>query len=266
MIALTAPEVARVRWRQVAGVGTVAGLILGVLGPFGSYLDGGILSRSAYWVGSTWLGIILYGSGVVVVGRLMVPRWQHLGLLSLIVLAASIPETVSTRAAAFAIWPRLRQYDPGWWIWYVQASTIGAVTVAVAALMTEMRVKRASRACQTVPEYEARSPRADRPSRLPIGVIALQMEDHYVRAHTRAGSTLVQMKLSHAIAELAETEGLRTHRSWWVARGAVLKIDGSPRAMRLRLHNGLSVPVARSAVAALREAGWLQSQQDRTPQ
>lgn len=262
---IAAPGMPLVSRRQVIAAGTIGGLILGALGPFGSYLNGSILTRSAYWIGAIWLGLVLYGSGVAVVRKLPIPRWQHFGLLTLVILVASIPETASTRAAAFVIWPRLGHYDPGWWLWYVQAATIGAVTVSTATLILDARTRLAPPPCPMVPEQDVQSLQTDRPARLPTGVIALQMEDHYVRAHTRAGSTLIQMPLSHAIMQLSKAEGLRTHRSWWVAWQAVERIDGTPRAMRIRLHNGLSVPVARSAVALLREAGWLERQaaQDR---
>ncbi|MCQ9156777.1 LytTR family DNA-binding domain-containing protein [Acidomonas methanolica] len=88
-------------------------------------------------------------------------------------------------------------------------------------------------------------------------VIALQMEDHYVRIHTPTGSRLVHMTLSEAIDAVSPTDGLKTHRSWWVARHAVERIEGTPRAMRLHLRGGVSAPVARGAFVLLCEAGWI---------
>ena len=242
----------------MVALGTVVGLVLGALGPFGSYLNGGLLIRSAYWIGATWLGLVLYGGGVAAARRLAATTRQRRGLLTLIVLVASIPQTALTRIAAFLIWPRLREHDPGWWLWYAQAATIGAVTVGGATLLLDACAKPPPPPRSTPPGMDADPLKEGRPSRLPRDVIALQMEDHYVRAHTRAGSMLIQMPLTLAIAQLSKVEGLRTHRSWWVARQAVERIEGSPRAMRLQLLNGLSVPVARSSVATLREAGWLQ--------
>jgi DNA-binding LytR/AlgR family response regulator len=87
-------------------------------------------------------------------------------------------------------------------------------------------------------------------------VLALQMEDHYVRVHRASGSELVLLTLGRAI-ERVDTKGLRTHRSWWVADHAVASVEGNARSMRLRLTNGVIVPVARSAVAQLRSAGWI---------
>jgi hypothetical protein len=95
------------------------------------------------------------------------------------------------------------------------------------------------------------------PPRLGRDLICLQMEDHYVRAHTAKGSDLVLTPLKDAIAELADTDGLQVHRSWWVARSAVVEPVASGRKISLRLTNGLEVPVSRASVAKLRAAGWL---------
>jgi hypothetical protein len=88
-------------------------------------------------------------------------------------------------------------------------------------------------------------------------VLALQMEDHYVRVHFEAGSTLVLIPLHQAIAELGAIPGLRVHRSWWVARHAVIGALRDGRNRRLCLINGLQVPVARASVATVRAAGLL---------
>ncbi|WP_396595682.1 LytTR family DNA-binding domain-containing protein [Brevundimonas sp. R86498] len=52
-------------------------------------------------------------------------------------------------------------------------------------------------------------------------------------------------------------EGLRVHRSWWVARDAVEAVVPAGRQLRLRLRGGLDAPVSRANTVRLREAGWL---------
>jgi DNA-binding LytR/AlgR family response regulator len=98
-------------------------------------------------------------------------------------------------------------------------------------------------------------------ARLPVTwggeLIALEMEDHYVRAHSPEASTLILMRLRDAEAELTGLEGLRVHRSWWVSRAAVEQIIRNGRSLRLRLKGGLEAPVARDRVQALRVAGWI---------
>ena len=83
------------------------------------------------------------------------------------------------------------------------------------------------------------------------------MEDHYVRVHTALGSELVLMRLRDAMAHVAEIEGRQTHRSWWVARGAVEDVVREGRNIRLVLARGIEAPVSRAQVSELKEAGWL---------
>jgi hypothetical protein len=81
----------------------------------------------------------------------------------------------------------------------------------------------------------------------PSGVIqCLEMEDHYVRVHDEHTSALVLMRLTDAIEALGEDSGLRVHRSWWVARNAVTGLERQGRNFRIRLANGLAVPVSQS--------------------
>jgi hypothetical protein len=87
-------------------------------------------------------------------------------------------------------------------------------------------------------------------------VLALAAEDHYLRVHTPAGSTLILMRLSDAIAELDGTDGAQVHRSWWVARDAVARIDRGEGRATLHLPGDISVPVSRTHYRSLREAGW----------
>jgi DNA-binding LytR/AlgR family response regulator len=96
------------------------------------------------------------------------------------------------------------------------------------------------------------------------------MEDHYVRVYRPHGSELVLMPLGRAIRR-AEAEGLQTHRSWWVARHAVVRVEKNARSMRLHLSNGVIAPVSRSSIIHLKTAGWIADQendggfQDQTP-
>ncbi len=83
------------------------------------------------------------------------------------------------------------------------------------------------------------------------------MEDHYVRAHGPGTSALFLLRMRDAEAELAGIVGMRVHRSWWVARGAVDKVLRDGRGYKLRLTNGLEAPVARDRVALLKSARWI---------
>lgn len=87
-------------------------------------------------------------------------------------------------------------------------------------------------------------------------LIAVQAEDHYLRLHTDRGSDLILMRLADALVELVGLEGAQTHRSWWVARDAVVSVARGDGRAALTLDGDLTAPVSRRYARALREAGW----------
>jgi hypothetical protein len=88
-------------------------------------------------------------------------------------------------------------------------------------------------------------------------LLALEAEDHYLRVHTDTGSELILMRLRDAIGQLTDTPGLQVHRSFWVAQAAIAKVQRRGAQAQLTLHNGLVVPVSRTYMNGLKEAGWL---------
>lgn len=93
------------------------------------------------------------------------------------------------------------------------------------------------------------------PPRLGRQLLALSAEDHYLRVHTTLGDDLLLCRLSEAEVELASFPGLRVHRSWWVARAAVTGSRRMGEKQVLTLNNGLEVPVSRTYLQAARAAG-----------
>lgn len=94
------------------------------------------------------------------------------------------------------------------------------------------------------------------PIRLGRDLLCLQAEDHYVRVHTALGDDLILHRFSDCVQELDGLDGLRVHRSWWIARAGVADVVRRERKTWLVLTNGLEVPVSRTYMAALKEAGW----------
>jgi tetratricopeptide (TPR) repeat protein len=92
-------------------------------------------------------------------------------------------------------------------------------------------------------------------------VFCLKAEDHYLRIYTDMGEALVLFRFKQAIACLSSKTGLQTHRSFWVSCCAISKT----RRHSITLKNGLVVPVSRSRIASLQQAGWLVSSQRTAP-
>jgi len=253
----------RREWARDLAVATAAGLFLGLVGPFGSYLNGPRALVVGYWVVALWIGAAAFG----LIQRPVLRAFARRGPLTIVLLAAatvatSIPISVLCRLLAQAIWPgaisRIGALE-----WYIQALVISTPISLGYALLDGLFRPAAPSADGFAAAGQAGPPR-NFLSRLPIRLgrelLALQMEDHYVRAHTSRGSTLILVPLRQAIGELNGLPGLKVHRSWWVARGAVASVIQDGRNLRLRLSNGIEAPVARTSVAAVRAAGFLEEQ------
>ena len=81
--------------------------------------------------------------------------------------------------------------------------------------------------------------------------------------HTTQGSALVLMSLSQAMAGLQDIEGVQTHRSWWVARSAIVGVVEDGRRLRLRLIPGIRIPEQGGKPAPQRRRFSLQGLLDR---
>ena len=84
---------------------------------------------------------------------------------------------------------------------------------------------------------------------------AVSSEDHYLRVHTSLGEELILMRLADAMRDLAGTDGLQTHRSWWVARNGVADTRREGGKLSLVLKSGKAAPVSRTHASAVKQAG-----------
>jgi hypothetical protein len=241
------------------------GLVLGLLGPFGTFALP-VAARVGVWLAMAIGGYACFRP-VIAAGRSLVEQ-AHLPLVLAIALAcliASIPVTVMV-AVLFG-----HGLDPAALaVSYPLVLLVGGVATAIQFLLFARRpvapiehpaTPIAPPSASAATAHSLLEPKPTFLDRLPphLGrdLLCLEMEDHYVRAHTAHGSTLILMRMRDAVTEMAGIEGERVHRSWWVARAAVTAPLRRERATLLQLSNGLEVPVARDSVALLRSRGWL---------
>ena len=248
-------------------------VLLAVMGPFGTFHAGSWPERLAYWARTLLVGYLLFRPALMLASTLArALRFPEAAGWVAAVLIASAPMTLWLWFLGPTIdldrsWPTAGHFTET----YLQIALIGGL--AAAGLWWLMGSGGENNGCSAIqdsspPVPEAMSNASPTPligarlaERLPPhlddDVIALEMEDHYVRVHTPAASTLVLMRMGDAVAELSGTDGLRVHRSWWAARGAVSEVERRGRTVLLRLVNGLEVPVARGRLPGLRAKGWL---------
>jgi len=228
-------------WARLLSFAAIAGALMGIFGPFGSYLNGNLLVLVLHWTLMSMFGAIVCGLTVPHMVRLLgsrgFPLWFAL-LLSIALI--TLPLSLVTATEARWIWPwqtaRVRVPD-----WYAQ-TLLPCLVVTSGWLLIEYA--RGARRRTTRNDVDVSAP-------LTGPVLCLQMEDHYVRVHRTAGSTLELMSMQEAIARYGKG-GLQVHRSWWVAADAVIDAERDGRNWRLRLSNGLIVPVARNRIATTR--------------
>jgi hypothetical protein len=242
----------------------VIGAALAALGPFGSFGIGSFAERLIYWLPISLIGYGIFRPIMAFAHdqgkQLELPAGMAL-LAGVFIAAAPLTLIVLWwNPDGLGTWPRFVD----WFQLFVQVALIGGlVTLTFAAI--ERRTERQN----ARPPWEAKAePAESQDSRAPFlarlpakwadDLTALEMEDHYVRAHGPRVSMLILMRLGDAERELSGVDGLRVHRSWWVSRGAVEQVIRDGRALRLRLKGGLEAPVARDRIPTLRSAGWLE--------
>lgn len=240
------------------------GVALAALGPFGSYGLGSFARRLAYWVPLALLGLLLFrptlAAARALAARLDLPDWLAL-LVGIFAAAAPLSLVVLWwNGHGLAELPGFER----WFTLYLNVALIGAMVTLIFYGIERLQPPAAHPAAASSAgpaPAEDGTPPAPFLARLPPGwdgeLAALEMEDHYVRAHRPGASALILMRMRDAEAELGAVDGMRVHRSWWVARSAVEGVARDGRRLRLRLRGGIEAPVARDRVAALKAAGWL---------
>ena len=232
----------------------VAGAVLGLFGPFGTFQALATLPRVIFWIVTVLvigtISVAVYRSAKRVAQQ-RVPRWAVMLLSSCVTAAAG------AGLLRFCL-PLILPQDGGAPALAALFAQVLLVTVCLSAIGLVLERRREDGAAAPA---AAPSPAATWRERLPpdlraADLLALQAEDHYLRVHTSAGSTLILLRLGDAIAELGEEAGAQVHRSFWVARNAVEKVERDDARTVLVLRSGLRVPVSRGNQAKVREMGW----------
>ncbi|GAB4263913.1 MAG: LytTR family DNA-binding domain-containing protein [Pararhodobacter sp.] len=91
------------------------------------------------------------------------------------------------------------------------------------------------------------------PDALQAEVLAISGSDHYVEVRTAKGQGAILLRFSDALRELAEVDGLRVHRSHWVADAAVHRFRRDGHRHFVVLKTGEELPVSRTYAQSARE-------------
>ncbi|MCU4652620.1 LytTR family transcriptional regulator [Roseibacterium sp. SDUM158016] len=221
--------------------------MLTLVAPFGTDASLPLGGRALYW---SALVLATYATGYAVDVALR-PRLAHRVAQAVLPLAIALAVTlivIGVNRFAFGSFPdgdgRIGDVLT---IFAVAALAAGAVQM-VSGVMDRSR---------SAPETAAPAIL----DRLPLdkrgALVALSVEDHYVRVRTVKGEDMLLMRLSDAIRETAPEPGLRVHRSHWVATAAVRAARREGDRAILSMSAGGDIPVSRSHMPAVKDAGLL---------
>ncbi|WP_194953075.1 LytTR family DNA-binding domain-containing protein [Sphingopyxis solisilvae] len=247
----------------------VAGIILALIGPFGSY-ELPLVQRLILWPLMILCGYPIFG-GLGAVARWLAEavRIPYAVTIALGLIVGSMPMTL----LVMLLWRRASidqaLQSPLLGAVYLQVLVIGVIIHTAMYLLFRPAANPEPTAPPLLPP--TLQPTAGAPDSgtaasiapnlpLPPGfgpVRALKGEDHYVRVIGDGREELILMRLRDAIERLGTTDGLRVHRSWWVARGGVIAVRRDGRVAAITLVGGQEVPVSRDMMPQLRAAGWL---------
>ncbi len=226
-------------------------LVVGLIGPFGTYAAMGVAPRLAYWtavvIGTAAIGTL----GASFFERLLEPHLNR--FLAAALAGASAGPFIAAAVALINV----GVFGPGATVidlvtLALYCSLISAAVTVVSVVLEKPANAAAVADAPRLPPLLERLPRSQRGRLIHIAV-----SDHYVDVTTDRGKSLILMRLSDAIRETSPAAGLQVHRSHWVALDAVkrgTRVGGKPV---LELENGTVVPVSRTYLDAVRTAGLL---------
>ena len=180
---------------------TAIGVILAFIGPFGSFEEP-LGYRLVSWVGFSWIGYAIYSPMGPLVDRVAgaldlptAPLWVVAAA------ASSLPMTAAVYAMGYlpgpVPWPSLEVFFTR----YPYVFVIGGGVTALFYMLETRKSAAPQPAPADQPQPDSPAPAVPNPlldalpPALGSDIIALEMEDHYVRVHTALGSELVLMRL-----------------------------------------------------------------------
>ncbi len=233
-----------VTWRHLTTFAAVI-LVFVWIAPFGTYTRFSGLERFVYWtmaIGLNWtLGVIATPLAVALMRSVGCPQWIGVVVGALM---AALPGTGVVLALEAWLDEPMKMATE---LAYVYAS-VALIHMVIGYLGAEFARRgsffpgiAASETAQVSAQFLKRLSPA-----LGDQLLHLRMRDHYVEAHTELGSELVLMRFTDALEEVNRLEGMRVHRSHWVASDAIARVVREGGRTFVELNNGERVPVSRT--------------------
>lgn len=193
-----------------------------------------LVARAGYWLGTNAIAlVIMFGIDRALGSRRDARFWPMALLASVIFTCLFSPILLVLNAQVFDAKPD----------WDVSTFMINfGIAVLVHACVWMAMAPRQK------PDTRPSLNRFSKRLKHPAPVWALRAEDHYLNVITATGSQMILMRMSDAVAELSEIDGLQIHRSYWVARAGVASFTSTS----VTLHTAETLPISRANAKAAR--------------
>ncbi len=239
-----------ISWAKGLTAAIVLGLLLAFAGAFGSG-EAPLMDRLVYWLPTMLVGAVV--GGTIADGFTAWPAMDERPILRGFLMWLTISASLSVLIWAMTNLMFGRRWEP------IEILSFAGPVTAITGVMTLVG-HLLDRPIQTH-AAAAEAPPARFLDRLPprlkgAELHAVAAEDHYLRLYTDRGTDLILMRLSDAVIEMEGLEGAQVHRSWWVAKEAVLGARRGDGRATLTIKGGVEAPVSRRYAPALRKAGW----------
>lgn len=224
--------------------------VLCLIGPFGTLSSLTLLPRAAYWTGLTVSGYVigyLIGYAVLRPDRSGVAHWAR------ILVAGGLTGLAMTAVVSVVNWPVFGTVP-----FVGQARALVGPTLVISVIVMaviDLFSRHLSPARANVPQTVPLLDRVPFDKRGPL--IAISVEDHYVRVRTTKGEEMMLMRLADAIREVGPTKGAQVHRSHWAAFDQVASVTRDGDRAVLHMTAGGDIPVSRRHIPTIKEAGLL---------
>jgi hypothetical protein len=239
-------------WLQIAGLILALAMAFSLLGVYETF-ELPFYMRFVFWTTTMATGIVTTFLVLPVIVRSWLPGRPAALQIFVSAVLASVPVTI-----VLTLFSPGFSWDSSLKIWFHQFFHVLIVSVVVGVVNYPF-LKWVGVFGSTAVDEQDGDVVATFLQRLPHKYHAAQLhgmsaEDHYLRVYTDRGEALILHRFSDALREIGAADGLQVHRSWWVMRDGVERMERQNGKPQLVLKSGGCVPVSRTYLAEARKA------------
>ena len=84
-------------------------------------------------------------------------------------------------------------------------------------------------------------------------ILVVKAEEHYISVQSKDARELIAYRFGRAVADLSDEDGFQVHRSYWVRRTGIHRVEDSDSRITLEMQDGTTVSVSRRYHALVRQ-------------